>query len=629
MKHYLRFSLTLLLLVLVGGVGFAQTTIWSEDWGSAKKDQKPSEVNYFYSEVGSGTKVYEQNLAGGTSPELLIAKSNGSWTVKITDLKNCTGELTLTYMCNNNLTVKANSNKLTPTTNGNSRSAKFNVSEDVKELTLVFTNTSTSKNVRIDDIVLTGLASGQTEKTKTTTTFGTAIDNQTFTLTEGDEFPQYIAHTTDASGNAVAGTIAYTSDNACVTVDANGQTAAGEGFGTAKITATFTPTEADKYEASSASYTITYNEKVAEGTIVFSGANGAFAKVDGYSSQNTTMKDVTFIDTNNKEYTFSTNGGKTGAKIQLVKNIGKIVSPVLSDLTNGYKVTVTYYQGGSKEITLSAGDLEATGIKKGTGNQTEGTGSIATLTVPSTDAFTITAGNATYISNITIEPRTFDYTWNDTEDNVILNEDNKTVKINRTVVKDEYNTICLPFDMNAEEIAAAFGEGTKVYEFGIAEENTLLFEDADGIETGSPYLLKPTETKNEIVYTGTIYGEALLKPATDGEYSFIGTFSPATLKTDGTNLFFVAGAKLAKPESDQNNANRLKGFRAYMEVPAASANALKVCIDGITASINDIKSDLTISDGKVYNLNGQYVGNSMQNLAKGVYVQNGKKYVVK
>lgn len=611
----------------MGGVGFAQTTIWSEDWGSAKKDQKPSEVNYFYSEVGNGTKVYEENLAGGTSPELLIAKSNGSWTVKITDLRSCTGELTLTYMCNNNLTVKANSNKLTPTTNGNSRSAKFNISEDVKELTLVFTNTSTSKNVRIDDIVLTGLASGQTEKTKTTTTFGTAIDNQTFTLTEGDEFPQYIAHTTDASGNAVAGTIAYTSDNACVTVDANGQTAAGEGFGTAKITATFTPADAETYEASSASYTITYNEKVEERTIVFSGANGAFEKVGAYSSNNTTMKDVTFIDTNNKEYTFSTNGGKQGNNIQLKKTSGKIVSPVLSGFTNGYKVTVTYYHGGSDEITLSAGNLQVEGTKDGTGTIATGTGYSATLTVPSTDAFTITAGNAAYISNITIEPRTFDYTWNDTDDNVIPNEDNKTVKINRTVVKNEYNTICLPFDMNAEEIAAAFGEGAMVYEFSGAEGNTLKFEDTDRIYSGTPYLLKPTETKNEIVYTGTTYDD--LKQAQDGEYCFIGTFSPATLKTDGTNLFFVAGAKLAKPESDQNNANRLKGFRAYMEVPAASANVLKVCIDGITASINDIKSDLTISDGKVYNLNGQYVGNSMQNLAKGVYVQNGKKYVVK
>ena len=32
---------------------------------------------------------------------------------------------------------------------------------------------------------------------------------------------------------------------------------------------------------------------------------------------------------------------------------------------------------------------------------------------------------------------------------------------------------------------------------------------------------------------------------------------------------------------------------------------------------------------KVYNMAGQYVGNSLQGLGKGLYVVNGKKYIVK
>ena len=41
--------------------------------------------------------------------------------------------------------------------------------------------------------------------------------------------------------------------------------------------------------------------------------------------------------------------------------------------------------------------------------------------------------------------------------------------------------------------------------------------------------------------------------------------------------------------------------------------------------------DLTISsgDGKVYNMSGQYVGKSVKGLPKGMYIVNGKKYVVK
>lgn len=581
----------------MGGVGFAQTITFdaTTDKGSTTTSLEKDGISL--------------NVTGKSSPAGNM-KDNAEYRIyksSVLTISSSVGTITnIEFTCTANNTSKYGPGCFTVSKGTYTYKDKIGTwtgSEDA----VVFT--ASSNQVRATKIVVT-----VSSKTKTTTTFGTTVDGQTFTLTEGDKFPKYTATTTDASGNVVAGTIAYTSDNACVTVDANGQTAAGEGFGTAKITATFTPTEADKYEVSSASYTITYNEKIAEGAIVFSAENNSFSKLtNGYQTKNI---DFSY---NGKNYTFScVDAMKSNSTnyLQLKKGTGKVTSPTF-EFTNGYKVKVVCQTDDG--VTLSSGNASKTGKD------------IEICVYDPTAKFTISTGTKyALVSSITIEPLSFDYTWNDTEDNVILNEDNKTVKINRTVVKDEYNTICLPFDMKAEEIAATFGEGTMVYEFYGVEENTLTFVDADGIDAGAPYLLKPTETKTEIVYTGTIYGsEDLLIPATNGEYSFIGTFNPATLKTDGTNLFFVAGAKLAKPESDQNNANRLKGFRAYMEVPAASANTLKVCIDGMTTSINDIKSDLTISDGKVYNLNGQYVGNSMQNLAKGVYVQNGKKYVVK
>lgn len=47
----------------------ATVTIWSEDFSSNSLDG--------YTTVGSGTKLYTEALAGGTSPEILIAKSGG------------------------------------------------------------------------------------------------------------------------------------------------------------------------------------------------------------------------------------------------------------------------------------------------------------------------------------------------------------------------------------------------------------------------------------------------------------------------------------------------------------------------------------------------------------------------
>ena len=37
----------------------------------------------------------------------------------------------------------------------------------------------------------------------------------------------------------------------------------------------------------------------------------------------------------------------------------------------------------------------------------------------------------------------------------------------------------------------------------------------------------------------------------------------------------------------------------------------------------------TVKDAKVYNLRGQYLGDNLQDLPAGVYIQNGKKVIVK
>jgi hypothetical protein len=52
--------------------------------------------------------------------------------------------------------------------------------------------------------------------------------------------------------------------------------------------------------------------------------------------------------------------------------------------------------------------------------------------------------------------------------------------------------------------------------------------------------------------------------------------------------------------------------------------------DGKTTNI-DPRTMQTIEDGKVYNMNGQYVGEAedANSLPKGVYIVNGKKKVIK
>lgn len=54
--------------------------------------------------------------------------------------------------------------------------------------------------------------------------------------------------------------------------------------------------------------------------------------------------------------------------------------------------------------------------------------------------------------------------------------------------------------------------------------------------------------------------------------------------------------------------------------------------DTETTGISEVNTGSTVegvsAKGKVYNINGQYVGNTLDGLSKGVYVVNGKKYVI-
>ena len=141
-------------VVNLTGVATNEVTIWEEDFTD---DTTPYALTYTNGE--STTKLYEETLAGGTSPELLISKSNGAMSVDITDLKGCSGDLTLTFLSNyyNRVEVSTTTNGVTITENSDGNYT-VNVPSGVASLNLTFTNTSGS-NTRVDDFLLVGAPS--------------------------------------------------------------------------------------------------------------------------------------------------------------------------------------------------------------------------------------------------------------------------------------------------------------------------------------------------------------------------------------------------------------------------------------------------------------------------------------
>lgn len=198
------------------------------------------------------------------------------------------------------------------------------------------------------------------------------------------------------------------------------------------------------------------------------------------------------------------------------------------------------------------------------------------------------------------------------------------VKLARTLTANVWNTICLPFDVTAEQIADVLKSAGNVKEYDRedATKQTIYFKDATTMVAGKPYLIKPTESAKELVFKGVKITEYEPKNASGDNYAVYGTFGKYTMKTDGTELFLKTDGKFYIPAA---GTATMKGFRAYFfNINGSTAGAALNLSFGDATGINGVAADAE-KNVKVYNVNGQYVGTSLEALPKGLYIVGGKK----
>lgn len=200
------------------------------------------------------------------------------------------------------------------------------------------------------------------------------------------------------------------------------------------------------------------------------------------------------------------------------------------------------------------------------------------------------------------------------------------VAFNRPLSPDYWNTVALPFDVQAADLSKIFGEDVKVKEFDRwdAAAQTLFFKDAAAIVAGIPYLVKPAEAVGSLMLTD-IKVVADAKTVTSGPVAFHAIFSPTTI--NASDVFLGTDGMLYRPDTDVEGADNMKGFRAFFSGLTDLTNA-KVNIDGMLTSIDSISGNATVEAAKVYTIDGQYVGNSTKGLKKGFYIVGGKKVVL-
>ena len=226
-------------------------------------------------------------------------------------------------------------------------------------------------------------------------------------------------------------------------------------------------------------------------------------------------------------------------------------------------------------------------------------------------------------------PNVKTFVYNENEANNIEAWEISDITLNRTLVANKWNTLCVPFAISEEEIKANFGEGTLVEKFDAVNGNTVNFADATSIEAGVPYLIKPTDAGTTYTFYGKEVSADAPKTKGNADVTFKGIYSPTDITNNGTVK--AAGVTEGGKVLFVNPGSQTKAFRCFFTISdnaSITPAMLKISIKGVETAINSIvMGNNNAADNAIYNLQGQRVnGNS---LAKGIYIKNGKKFAVK
>lgn len=257
-----------------------------------------------------------------------------------------------------------------------------------------------------------------------------------------------------------------------------------------------------------------------------------------------------------------------------------------------------------------------------------------------------------------------------------------TFHLSRKFVLNKWNAITLPMNVYGPQIIETFGDGAELCKLeGVnpLNKDQILFTPVDltgdystpAIERGGCYLIKvtaePKVAANEL-YKFVVKSEGDANESKDmifpygNIYNIEGVSCPEGMVTPDDNTVTTADEKLSytyfyhRPGEKQGDTpvpagsyvmsdgkmyhlpqawDGLLGTCWYITDKGTSSNSKVLAIDGEggTTDINGIVTEVPGDKAMegVYNINGQKVadGTSLKNLPKGIYIMNGKKYVIK
>ena len=244
------------------------------------------------------------------------------------------------------------------------------------------------------------------------------------------------------------------------------------------------------------------------------------------------------------------------------------------------------------------------------------------------------------------------------------------VTYERNFAQGKWSSICLPFSMNNRQMREQFGEETTVVLLNNIHDDgkiDLIWHVNQDIIAGYPYFILPKgEVKHDNVANSTITKIAvdtyfnseikkenpLFSIGSNGEtFLWQSSYNGDCYKTEYPYVFegnyhnelLPAGSYVMSNSgnlSKLKNATTAKPFRAYLKYQGSNPNNAKPLYTSIswqgeqTTSIDELifQNGILTESSDVYGIDGTVVRHDVQNLSnlsKGVYIVNGKKFVVK
>ena len=192
----------------------------------------------------------------------------------------------------------------------------------------------------------------------------------------------------------------------------------------------------------------------------------------------------------------------------------------------------------------------------------------------------------------------------------------------------EYNSVCLPFAFDASDLS----ETAKILTFAYYDNaNTAYFNHINSISAGIPCIIQETETSwKEIDLTGKTI---VASPNKDGNMrgTFVTTNEYGKNGTAKTDYYSVGEDNKFSPLN-----TTLSPFRSCLWLHndssigqgSASAKAIRIIEDGEATGIESVDSS-DIESQEIYTINGMKVSGNAKSLPRGMYIMNGKKFIIR